>query len=73
MSIGGKRKGSGRPKGTSRYKEDTKPIRIPLTLVPYINKFLNDHVEKLDKKFYKEYVCGKKYDLIFIFNNDSII
>ena len=32
MAVGGKRKGSGRPKGTSRYKEDTKPIRIPLSV-----------------------------------------
>jgi|DEB19_MinimDraft_2_1074335.scaffolds.fasta_scaffold266487_1 hypothetical protein len=48
MAVGGKRKGSGRPKGTSRYKEDTKPIRIPLTLIPLVTLLLG-YVEKGSK------------------------
>lgn len=48
MAVGGKRKGSGRPKGTSRYKEDTKPIRIPLTLIPLVTLLLS-YVEKGSK------------------------
>lgn len=48
MSFGGRRKGAGRPKGTSRYKEETKPIRIPLTLVPLVTLLL-DYVEKGSK------------------------
>lgn len=33
MSRGGIRPGAGRPKGKGKYKESTKPIRIPISMV----------------------------------------
>lgn len=36
MTRGGRRSGSGRPKGTGKYKEDTKSIRIPVSKEPEI-------------------------------------
>lgn len=39
MPRGGWR-GGGRPKGTGRYQEETKPIRIPLSRVESIYRFL---------------------------------
>ncbi len=56
MTIGGKREGSGRPRGSSKYKEETKPIRIPLSLIPLITLLLS-YIEKgvkshdLEEKF----------------------
>jgi len=41
---GGFRKGAGRPKNTGKYKEETKSIRVPLTLVPYIEDILLDYL-----------------------------
>jgi DNA polymerase V len=37
---GGKRINAGRPKGLNKYKEATKPIRIPLSKINDIQKFL---------------------------------
>jgi DNA polymerase V len=37
---GGKRPNSGRPKGLSKYKEATKPLRIPISRVAEIQHFL---------------------------------
>lgn len=34
MAHGGKREGAGRKKLSNRYKEQTKPLRIPLSLLP---------------------------------------
>ena len=45
MSVGGFRKGSGRPNGTSKYKEKTVPVRIPLTLMPYVKILLDKYVQ----------------------------
>lgn len=39
---GGKRAGAGRPKGTRR-KEPTKAIRVPLALLPEIEKLIEKH------------------------------
>ncbi len=55
MVVGGKRKRSGRPKGTSKYGEDTKPMRIPLTLVPSINKCLDYYKKNGSKMIYSSY------------------
>lgn len=40
MSRGGARSGAGRPKGKGRYKEATKPIRIPESMVGQVMAFI---------------------------------
>jgi len=42
MNHGGPRKGAGRPKGQGYYGEATKPVRIPISLVGSILKYV-DH------------------------------
>lgn len=42
QSHGGKREGAGRPKGTTR-KEPTKAIRVPVALLPEIEKLIEEH------------------------------
>ena len=37
---GGKRKGAGRPKGKSRYGEPTRPIRIPVSQIERVLRFV---------------------------------
>lgn len=37
---GGRRKGSGRPKGTGNWGEETWPLRIPLSLYDFVKEFL---------------------------------
>lgn len=39
---GGKREGAGRPKGT-RKKEPTKPVRVPVSLLPKIEELIEKH------------------------------
>lgn len=36
---------AGRPDGTSKYKEKTVPIRVPLTLVRYVEGMLESYVK----------------------------
>ena len=40
MPRGGKRKGAGRPPGKGPWKEATKPLRIPLSLLSAVTKFI---------------------------------
>lgn len=40
MSHGGKRKGAGRPPGRGPWKEQTKPLRIPLSLLEDVTAYL---------------------------------
>lgn len=40
MTRGGKRKGAGRPKGGGPYGEKTKPVRIPLSQVERVLRFV---------------------------------
>jgi DNA polymerase V len=40
MARGGKRKGAGRPAGKGPWKESTKPLRIPLSLLSGVTKFI---------------------------------
>jgi DNA polymerase V len=40
MPRGGKRKGAGRPRGKGPWMEATKPLRIPLSLVNAVTRFL---------------------------------
>lgn len=45
MPKGGKRKGAGRPEGTSMYKEKTESIRVPMTLVPHVKYLLENYID----------------------------
>jgi len=47
---GGKREGSGRPKGSGKYKEPTKAIRVPEGSVSYIKEFLQTQYSKPEKQ-----------------------
>lgn len=38
---GGSRAGAGRPKGQGKYKEATKPVRIPISMLGKVEKMLN--------------------------------
>lgn len=40
---GGKREGAGRPKGSGKYKEPTKAIRVPEGSISYIKDFLESY------------------------------
>lgn len=40
MSRGGIRQGAGRPKGQGKYGEKTKPIRVPISLITEIERFV---------------------------------
>ncbi len=42
MSHGGARKGAGRPKGRGQYGEATKPVRLPVSLVKSVMKFIEN-------------------------------
>jgi DNA polymerase V len=42
MSHGGARKGAGRPRGQGQYGEPTKPIRVPISLIGPIKKFVKN-------------------------------
>jgi DNA polymerase V len=52
---GGKRAGSGRPKGSGKYKEPTKAIRVPEGSVTFIKDFLeNDYIQGSSDRLKKE-------------------
>ena len=40
MARGGKRKGAGRPKGTGKFGEPTKAIRLPVSMIDRIMQFI---------------------------------
>ena len=40
MARGGKRKGAGRPKGTGKFGEPTKAVRLPISMIGRIMKFI---------------------------------
>lgn len=42
QSHGGKREGAGRPTGTIKT-EPTKPVRIPVSLLPEVEKLIEEH------------------------------
>ncbi|MGZ4992695.1 MAG: LexA family protein [Methylobacter sp.] len=53
---GGLRPGAGRKAGSSRYNEPTKPVRVPVSLLPGLQALLNSHrqptpVEQFDAVF----------------------
>ncbi len=41
MPRGGKRKGAGRPKGTGKFGEPTKAVRLPVSMIERIMKFID--------------------------------
>lgn len=43
MARGGKRIGAGRPKGLGKYKEPTKAVRVPVSIIPHIDNFLSQN------------------------------
>ena len=47
MPSGGKRSGSGRPKGSGKFGEETKAIRIPVDKVETILKFISNQCYRL--------------------------
>ena len=47
MPRGGKRKGAGRPSGKGPWKEATKPLRIPCSLLNAVTKFMETSGYKL--------------------------
>lgn len=55
---GGTRAGAGRPKGTGKYKEPTKAIRVPESSISYIRGFLGRYPES------KQVVAGKSDSVI---------
>lgn len=44
MGHGGKRQNAGRPKGQGRYGEATRPLRVPLSRIEDVKRFLDDNV-----------------------------
>ena len=40
MARGGRREGAGRPKGQGPYGEETKPVRLPLSMVDRVLRFV---------------------------------
>lgn len=47
MSSGGRRNGAGRPKGTGTYQENTKPLRIPESLITDVRSYVQFQAFKL--------------------------
>lgn len=43
-NLGGSRKGAGRRRGTGKYGEPTKVVRIPLSMMPDIELMLADRL-----------------------------
>jgi len=54
--MGNDKKKMGRPEGTSKFKEKTVPIRVPLTLVPYVEELLETY---FDNGFQVTVIRGK--------------
>ncbi len=40
MPRGGKRKGAGRPKGTGKFGEPTKAVRLPISMIDDVLEFI---------------------------------
>ena len=49
MPRGGKRNGAGRPKGTGKFGEQTKAVRLPISEI--------DHVMQILEQKYSEQAC----------------
>ena len=53
MTRGGKREGAGRPKGSNFYGEKTRPVRIPVSQVDRVLRFVRERENQLPL-----YACG---------------
>ena len=53
MTRGGKRNGAGRPKGSNLYGEKTQPVRIPVSQVERVLRFVRERENQLPL-----YACG---------------
>ena len=53
MTRGGKRNGAGRPQGSNLYGEKTRPIRIPISQVDRVLRFVRERENQLPL-----YACG---------------
>jgi len=42
MGHGGARKGAGRPKGGGQFGESTKPVRLPISMIKTVMKFIDN-------------------------------
>lgn len=51
MPRGGKREGAGRPKGSGKYKEPTKPVRIPISKLSLIERLIKLPISTIKKMF----------------------
>ncbi len=51
MPRGGKRAGAGRPKGSGKYKEPTKPLRVPISKLSLIEKLIKLPINTIKKMF----------------------
>ncbi|MGY8712836.1 MAG: DNA polymerase V, partial [Verrucomicrobiia bacterium] len=47
MTRGGIRKGAGRPKGSNHYGEETRPVRIPVSQVDRVLRFVKERENQL--------------------------
>jgi DNA polymerase V len=56
VSLGGKRIGAGRPKGRNSYGEATKPLRIPISRLDDVKKFLKNEDQSLALPLYSSTV-----------------
>lgn len=57
MTRGGKREGAGRKKGTGKFGEPTKPIRVPVKDVDNVFRFIRNHFYRLPL-FYSAVAAG---------------
>jgi len=55
VQLGGLRAGAGRPKGSGRFKEKTRPIRVPETLLPQVHDMLDYYITELATQKRQEY------------------
>ena len=53
MPRGGKREGAGRPAGRGPYGESTRPVRLPVSLVDRVMRFVKNRESALPL-----YACG---------------
>lgn len=60
--LGGVRAGSGRPRGSGKYKEVTRPIRVPKSLVPGLQSLLSNYIEGLEQE--KE-IWTEQFPMVF--------
>ena len=50
---GGRREGAGRPKGSNQYGEPTRPVRIPVSQIERVLRFVREREHALPL-----YACG---------------